>query len=1358
MAKLTYIRSQIDCVSGITYTRSENQCSKWSIRYKVVGTTEEISVIQSAAYLGYVYSSDKSLGSYIQGHKCYKWDIKYVSVGSSSGLQTTPIYSYSGYCFSDSYGLNAYLNVGGYIVDIGASILGLSKSESSADIAASINCVFLSSDLHATISAAGTSSDDISASILAFNHAYLHLGGVITCIKGTDISSVISSIEHYNLRGITRAVRNTLLNIHGYVFGECPGSDGCSIMSALVRVTQPSNIKSIITANKGSVLFASIESIKYGSLYAGVYGVYSSTGSITARVNALSRGITNLSTTVGVVTHVNISSSVASVLGEDLPVYIRSTTFSASNITSYIRSTVSKLISLVASMYVIPYVDIQCSITSVPYVYLQSRVSSTLPINLNSVIYSIVAANVDITGYIIGLTSSKIGLRSTVDVVCPVNLVSYLCSVGGVDLSASSTTILPYDISGAVTASRSSFRNFMAVARATTFSYGDLEARTLCTLPTDLHTHIHPITHSNIKGVIGVKHKGNVGICSNIHSWGSGLCDLGTCISSVPSNNIIAYLYSNPSVCIKGSIYTVLPSNLYSYIYSVTYYNLLCSFKCGFEGSSGVAAYLLGFHHSIYNIQSTVNVVPYRVVAGDVNAVSGVNINAYIKQCYNALYSLNSIILPIHNVLFDLNSYLQPIPYTNLLSYAYSVVGVDLISHICGIEPVHLRAYIVTSLRHSEYLLGVIRNVTSSSSVLDSSLYVNRPLSLAALLESVPYGTLLGYITQIVSSTRDIKAAIRREYNEVTNIGSVVSITDAVNITALIGNIGSPTLVGVIKGSTSKYKGINSFIKSKIRQVSSLVGILNPFRERLLGAEITGSRPKDLNSYLKVYPSRGITANLHGFDVYDLSVICGGHYPKYLNANMRVVLVTSLVAYSRGWGKGKTNISARVKPEHVYYLNAFLTKYFYKDIHVLGGVLDCVPMYIINGNITGWAESNLTSSVLPYFSKDFLNAHLTPVGGYKTLPVIIKSISGKGCYTLRSNISGWGVNNIAATINSVAYSMLNSSLLVDGGSKSIGAYIRSSISYYDETYNLKVSNYTGLRATVGYTLCGLRTTKSTYTVLSSALLPLDVYNLVAVLTPVSKYNTDYTGLNAYINIHNKYTYNNKYYSKTQKYTVSDVTRCFPVFNRNSLRITFKVIKGYSSLISTLTCVDRHHDLGVKITPVLLPVDRNSSKVLYTENVSILHNMNIISKFAVDVYLRSVDNVYYAKGSLFSDDYTDIFSYDFFRKKGDSYVHRYKLDNRFFVDSDETIRYGISRVSGAAGFISMGSTITPVVKTLKLTASVMCKGINKVYTAPYFYIKEGVTTMLSCYSGSFIVNSSNSLYGGIHDMTASVIIT
>lgn len=588
-----------------------------------------------------------------------------------------------------------------------------------------------------------------------------------------------------------------------------------------------------------------------------------------------------------------------------------------------------------------------------------------------------------------------------------------------------------------------------------------------------------------------------------------------------------------------------------------------------------------------------------------------------------------------------------------------------------------------------------------------------------------------------------------------TNLSAYIKGFNFKNLQSFVWCI--PLLHAYIHAYSRGSLDLRGFLRGFYRGDKDLKASLHSYITEDITANVNAVLPADLSGYLKVWSYANLTANLQSYHISDLSAMSGGHLPKDLPALISAYDIRSISAIIKGWSRENTiNLSANIRPDFHFNLTATIPKYFYKGTITLGAAVLAMPMYLLHASLVGWDERNLTSNITGVYDNTFLHASINATGQLAYLRGSVSSRLGSTYTDLNASLDGYSISMLSASVLSIPFTDLGASLQVQGGSAGLLAIITASVRVFDESYKLKAAEYKNLHATIGYTVCHTRVKSSMLLQLKAAITGMIPYNLGASITPVSSFEGSTINLSARINSTNRFQMCSALLSYSRAYSVSTTLSKEPTFFRNDLRLTFRVIDGYSNLSASITAEALHGTLTASITPILLSVMRHSSEVLYSEDLDITNLNTIISSFRVDLYLTH-DRVYYTNGSVFSYSSTDhIFDVDFYRIVDDITVASYRLQSNFYYDTDQAIRYGLEHISGYSNQHNLNASIQPVSILKELSGYLNVINNGPMYLdRPYVIKKTGVTSALGCYAGFKVVDSSLSSYVGKFDMTATI---
>lgn len=1175
---------------------------------------------------------------------------------------------------------------------------------------------------------------------------------------GKDLSTFTEAVPHKNIIGIVKVFNHRELNVTASIVGYCGGGNEfvCPMLNAYLVSVEPKLLMATLYSISGVALNANILPSTSGLLRAKVHGVLSGSYDLKTRIQPLDNTYISLLSNIESVPYSQLVSYLYGNKGANIFAVIRGFYPQHIKLGSFIRPTLSHELNIIASTLPVPSVNLISLLNAVPYHNLNASLFITYPLNLKASIYSKVASYKNLYSYIIGPHKGSINILASVVPISYTQLSADVVTIKPYNLGSLLLAVIPYNIKAVVTPVHKNYADILTALRVVKRGHIDLSAFIESSVSLNLLSNIFAIPHFNLNAHVSTNLNGLDNIHSIIRSYATATNNLHSVLNSIPYSVLSTNINAVPHYNLIAKAVSIKPVLLWSYISGVPSVNLLAAVKRKYSETGSVLANIRGYMRGYTDLTTTVSAIPYVYLNSYLNTVPYIGLSASLRSTSSIWLDVRGIIKPVWVERSNIGAFVYAVYHRNIKGIIEAVPHKNIQADIYSVPYTNLESYVSVLHRNYSNLVAALKNIHNGNKDLGAYVSINAPVYLNACLAAIEHQNFIGFIRAYNTDKYNLVAAIRKRSSGVLDITSVIGSIPSVDLKGFIGIIESPKLKGVIRGTLQNHLDINSYIKGKVKAHIDFPAYLQSYRERYLSSTVNTTLPININAYIKPYSQISLEGIMHGYAIRHLGSSIGTHLPVYLNAYLRIYVMSNINGFIFGWGSSTTDIDAYLKAGHQRDMNAFITKYFFKSSTKLSAALSSVPIYLLYSSIVGWDTRDISAAIQPVFSKDFLHAIITPHGGYRGLDVKIVSLLGRGNLNLNTNLSGYAVFNLTSTLQSIPYNTLNANLNVKGGSKALIAFIDNTASYFNEVYNLNVSNYSNLRATVGYTLCTTRTTKSSYTYLYTSISSLAVYNLFSSITCVSKYTNGSVGLGAKINIFNKFIYNQSYFSKTEQYKVGSGIRVEPTFNKNSLNLTFKVINGYANLITSLNGLPPHLDMKANIQPILLSVSNTSSKILYTEYVGVLEQSRLIEDFDVSVTISFRNKIYYTNGLIFTKEIdTNLFNIDFFKLKDEATLNTYRLDNKFYNSSDEAIRYGISRVSGLAGRLYLKGTINPVVKLTNLSAYVNVVDPGTIYLKPYIQIKQGVTSAIGCYSNLFVANNVGTLFGGIQDMTAYV---
>jgi hypothetical protein len=409
--------------------------------------------------------------------------------------------------------------------------------------------------------------------------------------------------------------------------------------------------------------------------------------------------------------------------------------------------------------------------------------------------------------------------------------------------------------------------------------------------------------------------------------------------------------------------------------------------------------------------------------------------------------------------------------------------------------------------------------------------------------------------------------------------------------------------------------------------------------------------------------------------------------------------------------------------------------------------------------IVGWAHRDLYATINARIPAYYLRATITAHGGYKNLTMYILGLLGtQQSKCLSAVISGWQHTGLLSSIFSIKYVSLIANINSVGGAKDLKADIKVREIIFNEFYKFSTANTSDLRVYIGFSLCTLRTPRSAYASLVAAISSIPTYDLKATIEGIKVIFNGIRDLGVLINYTNKYSILSRFLSFKVSTSVTDCIRPNPVFFKNALNITFKIINGQVGLKVLITSQPHNLSLGASIYSRLLIIHGRSNERVLTEEMVEIDNYRKSWSAYIDVYLNTEKPIYYTGGKVFAKNYgKPIISFLFKRSSSLGVKHEYNLRHDLYFDStDAAIRYGLVKTSGKVATSGLVAKITSIIKNLKLNATI--QGIEKepLYVDfPFTYLKSGsLSTMGTCINYIMYKSKSN-VFGGIQDMNCNI---
>ena len=678
-----------------------------------------------------------------------------------------------------------------------------------------------------------------------------------------------------------------------------------------------------------------------------------------------------------------------------------------------------------------------------------------------------------------------------------------------------------------------------------------------------------------------------------------------------------------------------------------------------------------------------------------------------------------------------------------------------VVGTLAGLKAIKRNVFV--GYRPGTYNLGAALIVKLPDTNLGAILNIISMKQLQANMFGVVSVNLFAYLRPVKSGFYDLNGRVCGwKYEAERNLTTFLTVVEHQNIIGALRaqREGEGQFRGIIRGWWTNE------LESPDYLGGNLGAFVQPHIELDFPASLQTIRPMNMVAYLKVWPYKNLRSDIQGYAVLDLltRIRIFTENISDMSASTVGCLPGNLMAWLIPSRSEYYDLNVYIFAQHLFDLSASMN-YVYRSYSNLCSVIEGLPIYLLNASVVGWAEKDLLASISMVVPPGYLRAAVVQHGMYNSLfAAVVGFIGVNSSVNLGSYLSGWAWLNLTSFISSIGAASLIASITPKGGTKDIFAYIKVKEVIFSELYKFSTINTYDLRAYVGFSLCSVRTPRSAYASLLSFISSVPIYDLGAVIKGIKTIYSGTKDLGVFIGYTNKYSMLVKFLSFKHTMSVSDAIRSNPAFFKDSLNITFKIIKGQQDLKTYITAVPHNISLGATIRSLLLIVHgTGTSKILTEELVELEGSKRVWSEY-IDVYLHSEKPIYYAGGEVFAQNYGDpIFSFLFKRVSSFGIQYNYTLPyDVFFTSTDEAIRYGFSKISSRTVFVGLGASVETNVKHLKLNAKIECKeNIPLYFESPFIYLKTGTVSFMGTCVNNTLYKSRLNVFGGIQDITSSV---
>jgi len=385
-----------------------------------------------------------------------------------------------------------------------------------------------------------------------------------------------------------------------------------------------------------------------------------------------------------------------------------------------------------------------------------------------------------------------------------------------------------------------------------------------------------------------------------------------------------------------------------------------------------------------------------------------------------------------------------------------------------------------------------------------------------------------------------------------------------------------------------------AYIKVLTRLEKDLPALIHGLDERFLPAQInamiTSSLPAtvspvppvDLPAYIKTWPMEHLPASIYGWDELDLPAYLYAIQKGDLPAAINVVPPKDLGMILRGWVREATaDLGAYIFGFAYEDLPAIIRATYLKD---LPGYWYAVQPQDLPAYIRGWAEGNLTASLIGVYGAYDLRATITATENYKDLIARIKAvIATEVPRNLPASIIGWYAYNLGAYIKPTMSVDLSAYISSTGQISDLTATIISKTIRLTSVLDVITMSHLDLSAVINPS-CIYTSFKN----LSSYIRCIYKSDLWATILG-KKYDTTSVNLIAKVGYADTYSY-------IDKLPLSIIISADSYRYIDKLPLIVKIFNGMRSLTASIIGTMMYSDLPVSITgDYLQPHDFENTK-------------------------------------------------------------------------------------------------------------------------------------------------------------------
>jgi hypothetical protein len=327
-----------------------------------------------------------------------------------------------------------------------------------------------------------------------------------------------------------------------------------------------------------------------------------------------------------------------------------------------------------------------------------------------------------------------------------------------------------------------------------------------------------------------------------------------------------------------------------------------------------------------------------------------------------------------------------------------------------------------------------------------------------------------------------------------------------------------------------------------------------------LPAQIEPIPPEDLPAYLKVWPHEDLPAYLRGWQQADLGAVIQAYQARDLGAIIGTHPWVDLGAKLRGYAyEVPADLPAIIGAVAYRDLPATVRATYYKD---LGAYMYAIPPRDLGATLRGYQIGDLAANLIGEAWPYDLPASLNITGGYSDLLAYVGGVIGNQVYrNLGARVTSWYERNLPALINVVSPEDLPASIVVDGQTDDLRAFIYPKMVRVTNVISFITMSARDMSAVVN--VCG----GSMAVDLSATLAINRIRDLAASITG-KKIITEYENLSATVGYANSYSVLDKLPLSitigNTSYRVYDKVAFRVEVSRQSLGLLASIVGEYTS--------------------------------------------------------------------------------------------------------------------------------------------------------------------------------------------------